>query len=309
MAMDIPVYLISGFLDSGKTSFINGVLKDDFAAEGRTLLLSCEEGETEYDEKYLKNVTVVTLEDEEELTKEYMAQLEKKYRPTQIILEYNGMWSFGDLEVLPDNWILYQIITFVEASTFEVYAANMGQIMMEKIQNADMIIFNRCTDELKAALRKRNLRMVNRRAEIYLEDVNGNSENYLTGNETFFDMTQDVIDIPDNDYGIWFVDVMDHPERYAGKKVHMKMVVCHSKQIPGICVPGRFAMVCCAEDVTFLGVVSKGDELKKYKNHDWIEITAEVKVEKSRAYKGKGPVLYMLDVKPCEKLKDDIVSF
>ena len=43
--MDIPVYLIAGFLDAGKTSFINGILRDGFAAEDRTLLLCCEEGD------------------------------------------------------------------------------------------------------------------------------------------------------------------------------------------------------------------------------------------------------------------------
>lgn len=65
--------------------------------------------------------------------------------------------------MLPANWVLYQIMTFVKADTFEVYAKNMGQLMMEKITNADMLVFNRCTAELREALRKRNLRMVNRR--------------------------------------------------------------------------------------------------------------------------------------------------
>ena len=46
--MDIPVYLIAGFLDAGKTNFINGILKDGFAAEDKTLLICCEEGEEEY---------------------------------------------------------------------------------------------------------------------------------------------------------------------------------------------------------------------------------------------------------------------
>ena len=41
--MDIPVYLIAGFLDSGKTGFINGILRDGFAEEDRTLLICCEE--------------------------------------------------------------------------------------------------------------------------------------------------------------------------------------------------------------------------------------------------------------------------
>ena len=64
---DIPVYLIAGFLDGGKTDFINGILEDGFARRDRTLLLCCEEGELEYDPKVLNNVTVVTIEDEEAL--------------------------------------------------------------------------------------------------------------------------------------------------------------------------------------------------------------------------------------------------
>ncbi len=121
-------------------------------------------------------------------------------------------------------------MTFVDANTFETYAKNMGQIMMEKITNADLLVFNRCTDELKAALRKRNLRMVNRRADIYLEDLNGNSEDYNDGEVCPFDLNQPVINIPDDDYGVWYVDVMDYPDRWAGKTVHMKLLMCHSKK-------------------------------------------------------------------------------
>lgn len=163
--MDIPVYLITGFLDAGKTDFINGILKDGFAAEDRTLLLCCEEGETEYDPKSLFNVFTYTVDDPAQLTPEFFKKLEKQYRPKQVIIEFNGMWSFEPLyrEGLPANWILYQIMCLVDATTFEPYLRNMGQLMMEKILNADMIIFNRCNEELRKALRGRNLRMVNRR--------------------------------------------------------------------------------------------------------------------------------------------------
>ena len=203
--MDIPVYLVAGFLDAGKTNFINGILEDGFAREDKTLLLCCEEGEEEYEKKALDNVTVVTVDDEDELTADFCRELEKKYRPKQVLIEYNGMWRMEKLyrDVLPANWVLYQIMTFVQAPTFELFVKNMGQLMMEKITNADMLVFNRCTPELKEALRARNLRMVNRRADIYLEDNDGNSEDYLTGNECPFDMTPDLIDIPDDDYGVF----------------------------------------------------------------------------------------------------------
>ena len=309
--MDIPVYLVAGFLDGGKTNFINGILEDGFARQDRTLLLCCEEGEEEYNSRALDNVTVVTIENEEDLKCSYMKELEKKYRPKQVLIEYNGMWQMERLyrEVLPANWVLYQIMTFVQAETFDLYAKNMGQLMMEKITNADLIVFNRCTPETRDALRKRNLRMVNRRADIYLEDNKGNSEDYLTGDECPFDLTQEIIDIPDDDYGVWYVDVMDHPERYDGKLVHLKLVMCHSKKYPGIHCPGRFAMVCCEKDITFYGLIAKGEGLDQYENRDWIEVTARMSVEKHKAYKGKGPVMNILSIAPCEKPAQEVVTF
>ena len=309
--MDIPVYLIAGFLDGGKTNFINGILEDGFAREDRTLLLCCEEGEEEYNPRALDNVTVVTVDEEQDLTCSFLKECEKKYHPRQVLIEYNGMWQMERLyrEVLPANWVLYQIMCMVQASTFDAYAKNMGQLMMEKITNADMLVFNRCTPELRDSLRKRNLRMVNRRADIYLENVDGTSEDYLTGNECPFDLSQDVIDIPDDDFGVWYVDVMDHPDRYKGKLVHMKLVMCHSTKYPGVDCPGRFAMVCCEKDVSFLGLLARGEGLSQYKNHDWIEVTARMGVEKHPAYKGEGPVMQIVSVGPCAKPAQEVVSF
>lgn len=309
--MDIPVYLITGFLDAGKTDFINGILKDGFASEDRTLLLCCEEGETEYDPKVLFNVFTYTVDDPAQLTPEFFKKLEKQYRPKQVIIEFNGMWSFEPLyrEGLPANWILYQIMCLVDATTFEPYLRNMGQLMMEKILNADMIIFNRCNEELRKALRGRNLRMVNRRADIYLEDLEGNSEDYNNGEVCPFDLDQKVIDIPDNDYGVWYVDVMDYPDRWAGKTVHMKLLMCHSKKYPGTHCPGRFAMVCCENDVQFMGLVAKGMDLSKYKNRDWVEVEARMALENHPAYKGKGPVMHIVSIKPCEKPANEVVTF
>lgn len=308
---DIPVYLISGFLDSGKTNFINGILEDGFSREDKTLLICCEEGEEEYNAKALANVTVVTVENEEDLKCSQMKAWEKEFQPTQVLIEYNGMWQMERLyrEVLPANWVLYQIMTFVEASTFEVYVKNMGQLMMEKITNADLLVFNRATPELRESLRKRNLRMVNRRADIFFENVDGTSEEYLTGDECPFDLTQEIIDIPDEDFGVWYVDVMDHPERYAGKTVHMKLVMCHSKKYPGIHCPGRFAMVCCENDIQFLGLIAKGIGLKDYENREWIEVTARMAVENHAAYEGKGPVMHVMAISPCDKPAEEIVNF
>ena len=308
---DIPVYLVAGFLDAGKTNFINGILEDGFARQDPTLLLCCEEGEEEYEKNALDNVTVITIEDEEDLKCSYLKELEKEYHPKQVLIEYNGMWQMERLyrEVLPANWVLYQIMTFVYAPTFEMYAKNMGQLMMEKITNADMLVFNRCTPELRDALRKRNLRMVNRRADIYLEMEDGTSEDYVTDDMAPFALSGGHLDVPDNDYGIWYVDMMDNPQRYDGVTVRYKALMCHSKKFPGIHCPGRFAMVCCNNDMQFLALVCKGEGLEKFKNRQWVEIQATVKKEQCQAYDGEGPVLYVTDVKPCQKPDPENVSF
>ncbi len=309
--MDIPVYLVAGFLDAGKTNFINGILQDGFARDDRTLLICCEEGEEEYDPKVLDNVFTYTVDEADQLTPDFLKKLEKQYKPRQVIIEYNGMWMIEPLyrTGLPANWILYQIMTLVDANTFEMYVKNMGQLMMEKITNADMLIFNRCNAELRAALRSRNLRMVNRRADIYLENADGTSEEYVTEDMRPFDLSSGKLDVPDDDYGVWYVDLMDHPESYDGVQVTFKALMCHSKKFKGTDVPGRFAMVCCENDMQFLALVCKGKGLDKFKDRDWVEITATVRKEESPAYQGEGPVLYVSKIGYCPKPKQEVVSF
>ena len=281
--MDIPVYLIAGFLDSGKTGFINGILRDGFAEEDRTLLICCEEGELEYDPRVLGNVFTYTVDEQSQLTPELFKKLEKQYRPKQVIIEYNGMWMIEPLyrDGLPANWILYQIMCLVDARSFEMYVKNMGQLMMEKISNAD----------------------------IYLENEDGTSEEYVTPEMSPFDLSDGHLDVPDDDYGVWYVDMMDNPDRYDGVTVRYKAVMCHSKKFKGVHCPGRFAMVCCENDMQFLALVAKGEGLERFKNRQWVEITATVKKEANDAYQGEGPVLYVTAIAPCEKPKEEVVSF
>ena len=256
-------------------------------------------------------MTVVTVEEEEDLKCSQLKAWEKQYKPKQVLIEYNGMWSMERLyrEVLPANWVLYQVMTFVDANTFETYAKNMGQIMMEKITNADLLVFNRCTDELKAALRKRNLRMVNRRADIYLENEDGTSEEYVTPEMSPFDLTGGKLEVPDEDYGIWYVDMMDNPGRYEGVEVSFKALMCHSKKFKGVHCPGRFAMVCCDKDMQFLALVCRGEGLEQYKDKQWVKIHATVKKEACDAYQGEGPVLYVTSIAATTKPDPEMVSF
>ena len=46
----MPLFLINGFLEAGKTQFLQFTMEQEyFQAEGKTLLIVCEEGATEYD--------------------------------------------------------------------------------------------------------------------------------------------------------------------------------------------------------------------------------------------------------------------
>ena len=312
MAQDkvYPVYLIAGFLDSGKTSFINGILSDGFAMEDRTMLLCCEEGEVEYDPKVLRNVTVVTVEDQETLTPEFLEAERKKCRAAQIIVEFNGMWQIQDFYVnaMPPSWVLYQIIAAAEGPTFEMYAKNMASLMMEKLRNADMILINRCTDELCAALRQKNLRLVNRRADIYLEKEDGTSEDYMDGTVSAFDLDAPEIRVSDEDYGLWYVEIMDNPQMYAGKTVVFRAMMCKPPKYGRYFTPGRFAMVCCAEDMTFLAVACIGFDVSGIPERTWVEIRAEARVEHWDPYEGDGPVLHVQSVTPCEKPREEVVQ-
>lgn len=306
-----PVYLIAGFLDSGKTSFINGILSDGFAMEDRTLLLCCEEGETEYDPKLLKNVTVVTVDSQETLTPEFLLAQQRKCRAAQIIVEYNGMWQIQDFYVnsMPQSWVLYQIIVTAEGPTFEAYTKNIASLMMEKLRNADMIVINRCTDELCTALRQRNLRLVNRQADIYLEKEDGSSEDYMDGTVSAFDLDQPVIRISDEDYGLWYVEIMDNPQMYAGKTVVFRAMMCKPPKYGRYFTPGRFAMVCCAEDMNFLAVACIGYDVKDIPEKTWVEITAEARSEHWDPYgEEDGPVLHVKSITPCGKPKEEVVQ-
>ncbi len=305
-----PVYLIAGFLDSGKTSFINGILSDGFAMEDRTLLLQCEEGEVEYEKKLLHNVTVLTVDDQDALTPEFLEAERKKCKASQIIVEYNGMWQIQDFYVnsMPPSWVLYQIIATVEGPTFETYTRNMASLMSEKLRNADMICINRCTDELCTSLRQRNLRLLNRRADIYLEKEDGQSEDYMDGTVSAFDLDQPVIRISDEDYGLWYVEIMDNPEMYAGKTVVYRAIMCKPPKYGRYFTPGRFAMVCCADDMTFLAVACIGYDVSEIPERAWVEVTAKVAVEHWDPYEGDGPVLHVTAVRPCQKPKEEVVQ-
>lgn len=307
----IPVYMINGFLESGKSEFIVYTLGQPyFTTKGRTLLIVCEEGEVEYDAKLLKKsrTDMVVIDEEEDFTISNLVELEKKYKPERVIVEYNGMWNFKDMK-LPIHWKIEQQITTIDASTFTMYYTNMKSLLAEMVRKSEMIIFNRCDGIEDLSNFKRNMKAVNPQADIIFEDANGEI-NEILEEDLPFDINAPVIELDNMGYGIWYIDMMENIERYLGKIVEFTAMVYVPDNFPkGYFVPGRMAMTCCADDMAFLGYACKYDGISAYKQKDWVKVRATIQLEKFAGYKGEGPVLSAISVTPTKKPKEEVINF
>lgn len=313
--MEVPVYLFTGFMDSGKTSLITQtLLENDFGAGARTLILACEDGDVEYDEEKLQEMKaiVVGVSSQEEFTKEYLEDCDKTLKPDQVFIEYNGTWDAATiLEMeLPKDWEIVQSLATVDASTFEMYLNNMRAMMMEQVFHTDVVIFNRCTEDTPKGKFRRTIKAINRKAQIVYEREDGTIDQ-SDMEELPYDITQKEIEITDADYGIFYLDVQEEPKKYEGKIVKFLALVYRPEKYAkkAMFVPGRFAMTCCAEDIQFVGLKCKYDKANEIPHKSWINLTAEIHVEFAREYRGKGPVLYALNVEPAEEPEDGLVYF
>lgn len=311
---EIPIYMFLGFLESGKTTFAKETLIDRNFTEGEpTLLLVCEEGIEEYDVDELKkrNIFVEYIEDKD-INTEHLLDLQDKYNPTRVMIEYNGTWKMEKLFSIrvPKGWTIVQVITFVDAQTFDVYIANMKAMMMEQLSTADTIIFNRCDENTRKAEYRRSLRAVNRRAQVIFENKDGLAE--VGDDEVFlpYDINQPVIDLEEEDFGLFYIDACDNPDKYVGKKVHFKAMVHKPKEYnENEFVPGRFAMTCCADDIAFVGFKAYYKGAGKLKDRQWVMVTGEVGKEYYPEFEGDGPVIKVSEVAMTSPAAEELVYF
>ena len=224
----MPLFLINGFLEAGKTEFLQFTMEQEyFQTEGKTLLIVCEEGDTEYDEELLKatKTQLVTVDTLEELTPERLTELELLYNPERVLMEWNGMWNQDELK-LPKDWTIYQQVTIIDGSTFELYVKNMKPLLGAMVRGSELIICTRCDGIEDLEGYRRTLLAMNNRAEIVFEDEEGEISQ-VSEADLPYDMTKEVIEIPPEAYGIWYIDCMDKPDRYRGKVVEFTgMVLC-----------------------------------------------------------------------------------
>ena len=307
--MPIPVYVFTGFLDAGKTKFIQETLEDPrFNAGERTLLLAFEEGEEEYDLSAFpkKNVFLEVL-DQDQVTAQQLAALQKKYRAQRVVAELNGMKLVGDLYArFPKDWAVAQEVMFADASTILQYNANMRNLVVDKLSGCEMVVFNRVLpDGDTMPLHKLA------RVDILYESTDGASAFDEIEDPLPFDLNAPVIAVGDEDYGLWYRDISEEPEKYQGKTVRFKAQVSRLRRDKdGIFAPGRFVMTCCVEDIQFCGIPCKFSGAAKLKAKSWVTVTAKISAERHALYQGElGPILTALTVEPCSPAAQEVVTF
>ena len=312
--MDAAVYIVTGFLESGKTKFMREMLTDDGFSEGeRTLLLVCEEGEEEYEPELLKkcNTVMVTLESPEDMAGDKLIQLDKKYRPERVLIEYNATWLLSSLYSAkkPKNWELAQIITLIDATTFELYLKNMRQYMADGIQEGDLIIFNRCSDDTPKSKWRRAALAMNNTARIFFEHPDGSMDDGVSDEDLPYDVNRQPIEIGDKDFGIFYLDAMEHPERYDGKSIRARGRAFRMQNMPKHCfVFGRHAMTCCVNDIGGIGFLCRYQDKMPGAN-DWIFLTAKAEASFSPLHGRDALILIEEKREPAAPPEEELVYF
>ena len=311
----IPVYVFTGFLDSGKTKFIQETLEDPrFNAGERTLLLVFEEGEEEYDFSTYphRNVYQEVLDQQTVTTKELQA-LAKKYKAQRVVAELNGMQQVGDLYMrFPESWAVAQEVMFADSTTFQAYNANMRNLVMDKLVGAQMVVFNRMTPGQDVMPLHKLARAANRRIDILYDYTDGTTQMDDIEDPLPFDIHAPVIQILDQDYALWYRDVTEEPQKYDGKTVCFKGQVAMLRRTKeGMFAPGRFVMTCCVEDIQFCGIPCRYADAASLEPRSWVMVSAKISAEKHPLYKGDvGPVLTAIRVdRNAEPAEPDVATF
>jgi hypothetical protein len=312
--VQIPVYAFTGFLDSGKTKFIQETLEDPrFNAGERTLLLVFEEGEEEYDFSSYphQNVFLQVLDQQTVTTKELQA-LAKKYKAQRIVAELNGMQLVGDLySRFPEDWVVAQEVMFADSTTIMAYNANMRKLVMDKLVGAQMVVFNRLEKDADTMPFHKVARAANRRIDILYDYTDGSTSFDDVEDPLPFDINASIIEIKDEDYALWYRDVTEEPKKYDGKTVRFKaQVAMLRREKNGMFAPGRFVMTCCMDDIQFCGVPCHFADAASLESRSWVMVTAKIAAEKHPLYHGElGPVLTALEVLPAQAAEQEVTTF
>ena len=311
---EMPVYLFTGFLESGKTKFIQETLEDkSFCNKEKTLLLVCEEGEEEYAPEQFATDTVVirVLEGQEQLTTENLTKWAQETKADRVVIEYNGMWLLDALyAAMPEGWVVYQEFMFADAGTFLSYNGNMRQLVYDKLKSCELVVFNRFKPDMDKMEFHKVVRAASRRADIAYESTDGKVVYDDIEDPLPFDLNAPVIEIGDADFAEWYRDLGETPANYEGKTVRFKCRALKRSKMPAnTFIVGRHVMTCCVEDIQFAALVCQWDKADTVQDDSWMILTAKLNFKFNKAYGRKGPVLSYVSHELCEAPEQPVATF
>ena len=311
---EIPVYLFLGFLESGKTKFIQDTLCDErFNSGEKTLLIVCEEGEEEYDPSLFSgnNVTIKLIEDEADITPKKLSAMQKETSCERVIIEYNGMWQIDNLlSNLPKGFTLVQCMMFADATTFINYNANMRNQTVDKLKVSELVVFNRMNKDIDKMELHKIVRGISRRCDIAYEYPDGTVEYDDIEDPLPFDIDAPVIKIEDTDYALWYRDLLEETDKYNGKTVKFRAIAAYDNRMPdNTFVAGRHVMTCCIDDVEYSPIVCICKSKHSIKSRDWIMVTGTIKIEYCKFYQGKGPVIHIEETAMTSAPAQELATF
>ncbi len=312
--MKLPVYIFTGFLEGGKTTIIQESLNDEkFNSGEKTLVLMCEQGETELDctRFWGKNVYIHNIESKDEMTRANLEAITKGKKIDRVIIEYNGMWDMQTLyNSFPDGWAIYQNMMFADARTFINYNNNMRQLTVDKIRDCEMVVLNRTPNNINKQEIHKIIRGITRRAAIVYDYPDTHIEYDEIEDPLPYDMDAPVIEIGESDYAIWYRDISENMMAYNGKVIKFKGLVAEDDRLPSNSVViGRPIMTCCVDDIQYGGLISIFKTNSIPKNEEWVTVKGTIKIEKHRLYRQQGPVLYVESTEFAVAPKQVVATF
>ncbi len=307
----VPVYILTGFIDAGKTTAARDLIYEMQKADyKKTLLIVCEQGEEEYDRGTLDDigVTLKYIENESDMEEDLILELELEVRPERIIVEYNGMWNADRPKVIWDPEQILEIM-LIDTSTFEMYLGNLKSMIAGKIRSADLIIFGRCEgEEDKLSMYRRSARALNRNANIVFRNEDGEIR-FDPGAHLPYDADADVIEIDDDTFAAFYIDSMEDPDRYVGKEIRFSGIILNSrKQEEHSFIVGRIALTCCSEDMTVFGFICDTKEECPYITDEWVDVICVMDKEYSEKYDIWHPVCKVRSLKPSAEEHKKVIN-
>lgn len=144
--MKTKIEIVSGFLGSGKTSFINAYLNTEICLDKEILIILLEEGMKSV-KSNVKNIKVMYLENINTLKDLLLIEIDKK-QYSKVIIEFNGTMSltiigkiFGDKEIRK-KFDFYGNYYIGDSKNLKVYLKNLGEVILPFLQSSKLIILN-----------------------------------------------------------------------------------------------------------------------------------------------------------------------